>query len=104
GHTAHQGGLAAARPALEEIEDLGVFQVDELVIKRIKARRGIGSQKKTDLRGVCHKKTSVPLRSHPTICRLRPACARRLPPGDICARIKSALYRTLEVCFSLNML
>ena len=58
GHLAHEGGLAAAGPALQDQQLLRLPRVQELVIEGIEAAGGVGSQVISDLWFRCHGLTS----------------------------------------------
>ena len=64
----HQGGFAAAGPSLEYVDLLRLGGVDELIVQRIKAARGICTQKEPDLRLGLHKMTSKLSISHSKVC------------------------------------
>ena len=52
---AHQGGLAAARPALQYVDGFGLLGLKQLVVQGVEAGGGIGAQIKTNLCFRLHK-------------------------------------------------
>ena len=54
GHLAHQGGLAAPRPALEDVDDAGCLRGEQLRVQGVEAGGGIRPQKILNLVGYSH--------------------------------------------------
>ena len=54
GYLAHQGGLAAPRPALEDVDDAGCLRGEQLRVQGVEAGGGIRPQKILNLVGYSH--------------------------------------------------
>ena len=59
GHLAHEGGLAAARTAFQDVEPAGPLRGQQVVVEGVKAGGGVGPQKILDVFFIRHRIIAV---------------------------------------------
>ena len=59
GHLAHEGGLAAARAAFQDVEPIGPLGGKQVVIEGVEAGGGVGPQKILDVFFIRHRIIAV---------------------------------------------